>query len=131
MLSERFIELLTKQLSSEISDDERNEFQQFLDSDKLCQQYYETFKDYWKQEDQGYANSKLLFEKIKTRISGIEEIEVEAQLPVRKMRIALWPKVAAAVLIGVCCIVLYKWQTYTKKEHTNIAGFESTSTKPQ
>jgi transmembrane sensor len=70
MLNERFIELLSKQLSSEISEQEFKEFQQLLAADELNRKLYKFFKDFWKQKDQHYFNSELLFSKIKSRIGG-------------------------------------------------------------
>ena len=68
MLNERFIKLLTKQLSSEISEEEFKELQEMLTADELARQQYKLFKDYWHQDHQPYPNNETMFDKIKSRI---------------------------------------------------------------
>ena len=132
MLNERFIELLTRELSSEISKEESKEFEQFLASDKSCRQQYDFFKSYWKQKDQHYANSDLMFKKIIKRIGVDKEPVHEAELPVRKNMYILWRSIAAIFLLAVCSFLLYQWRSSASTVTTqDFAGLEKTSTKAQ
>ena len=68
MLNDRFIKLLAKQLSTEISEEEFSEFQEMLADNELNRQQYELFKGYWQQNHRPSPNSETMFDKIKSRI---------------------------------------------------------------
>ena len=68
MLNDRFIKLLAKQLSTEISEEEFNELQEMLADNELNRQQYELFKGYWRQNHRPSPNSETMFDKIKSRI---------------------------------------------------------------
>jgi ferric-dicitrate binding protein FerR (iron transport regulator) len=132
MLNERFIELLTKHLSSEINEEEFREFRQLLAADELNRQQYELFKDFWEQKDQHYHDSELLFNKIKSRIGVDVKPETIIEFPVVKRRSMMWTGIAAAILIVFCCLALYKWETQSNQlAGEDFAGLDSTITKPQ
>jgi len=86
MLNDRFIELLTKQLSSEISEEEFQEFQELLADDESNRQQYGFFKDYWKQKNQYCPNSEQTFDKIKSRITADGETGTLIRFPITERR---------------------------------------------
>ncbi|WP_428329774.1 FecR family protein [Mucilaginibacter sp.] len=132
MLNQRFIELLTKQLSSEINGDEFDEFQQLLAESESNRQQYELFKNYWEQKDQPYANSDLMFKKIKSRLTIDQQEENIVELPERKKRYLFWRYAAAVIILAFGCLALYKWQVNAyDRVAENVSGLDSTSTKPQ
>lgn len=132
MLNERFIELLTKQLSSEINEEEFKEFKQLLAADELNRRHFELFKDFWEQKDQHYHDSELMFNKIKSRIGVSGKPKTIIEFPVVKRPYKMWTIIAAAILMVSFCLVLYKWKTYTNLQPgASFAGLDSTITKPQ
>ncbi|MGZ3752815.1 MAG: FecR family protein, partial [Mucilaginibacter sp.] len=90
------------------------------------------FKDYWKQKDQHYANSELMFNKIRARIGVDETSDNVVELPKVKKRYILWRSIAAVLMITLCCVALYKLRVRSEEKVTErFAGLENTTTKPQ
>jgi len=109
MVNDRFIELLTKKLSDEISEAERAELDQILADDAECRQQYKFFKNYWTKEEERYSNDEAMFRRIKNRIS-LNEREQEEQLPTPKLGrryFFTWMKIAASFVIATTVFGYY------------------------
>lgn len=68
MVTDRFIELLAQKLSGEIDTEEQEEFNQLL-NDAECRRQYNLLKEYWVPDQEQYSNSKLLFDKVRSKIN--------------------------------------------------------------
>lgn len=115
MINEKFKELLAKELSGEISAEERKAFQYFLKEDKAFQKEYELFQLYWKESDRGQQNDGHLFEKVKNKIKHLEDQnsptndfkETSKALAINKS--FSWIKIAAILLVFISAsLYLYK-----------------------
>lgn len=74
MVSEGFLELLTKELSGEISAEERAELDGYLNRHSAFKEQYKAIKGYWVTSNQHtYVDDTLAFEKIKLRIQHTED----------------------------------------------------------
>ena len=79
MFDDRFIELLSKKLAGEINEQERMEFLRAVDHDPACKDLYAELSTYWVKDESQYANSTLMFSKIRNRI--IDEQITETKRP--------------------------------------------------
>jgi len=132
MVEDRFIELLTKQLSHEISEAEFKEFQEFLVADEANRKQYEVFKGFWEQKDKQESNSAKLFEKIISRIEVPEQATELAELPVAGKSRFMWPGIAAAILVVFGSIILFQLKTQLNGNFAaDTVGLDSIVTKPQ
>jgi transmembrane sensor len=118
MDNQRFEELLIKDLTGDLTQDERLELQASLQADIARRKEYDIFKDFWAQKDVAYANTLPVFEKVKDQIRAREEavglrsdftpakpVEVARRLAAPR-RIALsqrllWRSVAAVLIFSL------------------------------
>jgi len=102
MLDERFIDLLTKKLSDEISDGESAEFDSLLAGEDLYRKQYRTLKSYWATNNEQYSDSDLLFQRIKSRILPDEEEPGTLYSENRNRLLSpfFWRSIAAILLVG-------------------------------
>jgi len=115
-VEERFIELLTKKLSDEISDAELKEFELLLINDDACRQQYNFFKAYWIPDEEQYSNSDLMFQRIKKRIGFQEELVEISEDPDRfYRRRVFWRNIAAVLLVAIGLSVVFYYQYASKK----------------
>ena len=75
MDNQRFEELLIKDLTGDLTQDERLELQASLQTDIARRKEYDIFKDFWAQKDLAYANTLPVFEKVKDQIRAREEAD--------------------------------------------------------
>jgi ferric-dicitrate binding protein FerR (iron transport regulator) len=73
MDNQQFEELLIKDLTGDLTQDERLELQTLLQTDISRRKEYDIFKDFWAQKDIVYANTLPVFEKVKDQIRVREE----------------------------------------------------------
>jgi ferric-dicitrate binding protein FerR (iron transport regulator) len=124
MLNDRFIELLTKKLSDEITESEGGELNYILANDEECRQQYNFFKNYWIQDQEKYSNEELMFQRIKNRLNIIDEAE---DIPYEKTGLRripiLWRSIAAVILLGFCMYTYYHYFPFSTqaKATKNIA----------
>jgi len=109
MIEERFISLLTKKLTDEISSAEVAELKAIAANDEASQQQYNFFINYWKRDQEQYSNSELMFQRIKGKITVDEEPLLVQAPPARGPRYFLnyGTGLAAALLIGICFTMYY------------------------
>jgi ferric-dicitrate binding protein FerR (iron transport regulator) len=111
MANDRFIELLTKKLSDEISSSESEEFKCLVDSDEACRQQYNFFKTYWVVHDEQYSNSDLMFQRVKSKI-GVEEKDAEEDTETESPRkMFTFLRSVAAIFIAATGLALF-WYFY-------------------
>jgi transmembrane sensor len=73
MDNQRFEELLIRDLTGDLTPDERRELLGFLQTDTGRRREQEILKDFWAQKEVTYADTHSIFEKIKDRIRLQEE----------------------------------------------------------
>ncbi|MCR8560103.1 FecR family protein [Mucilaginibacter sp. BJC16-A38] len=130
MLNERFIELLSKKLSSELSAEELAEFNRFIAEDESCRTQYDFFKDYWQQKDEQYANSELMLSRIKQRINVADESFQIHAAPRKTYRLFI----RSAAAVSLACLTMfgaYKWIKRGQQSTNTLAELQKTSTKPK
>jgi ferric-dicitrate binding protein FerR (iron transport regulator) len=69
MAYDRFIRLLTKSLSDQLTDAEREEFIQLLQDNKEYRDQKAILEEYWKQDRAQYAVNAAMFKKVQDKIS--------------------------------------------------------------
>ncbi len=123
MVNDRFIELLTKKLSDEISSEEYDEFKSLLAQDAECKRQYSSFKSYWVQDEEHWANTDFLFQKIKGRITDSEQEETNIVNTERRKIFTFWRSIAAILIAGVC-LFAYSYFTVFKTANASTASLE-------
>ncbi|QEM03267.1 FecR family protein [Mucilaginibacter rubeus] len=114
MGNDKFIELVGKKLSNEISSDENTELQLCLANDASLREQYEALSAYWKHSDTVYADNALAFQKIKSKIKAQEVTESSTTItPVKNGVIYYLWRVAAAVVLMAGCSYLFYSKTVT------------------
>jgi len=126
MVNDRFITLLTKELSDKLTGDEQEELKLLLQNSKEYREQREILKDYWKRENVEYAANAAMFKKVTDRIKAAEsETEdvvdiIEEQIPHRRFRLAAWYSAAAIVLV---ILTVFSYRHFaTEKQATTIAA---------
>jgi transmembrane sensor len=116
MKDDRFIELLTSELSGEISPDEQKELQQLLQTNPAYIQFRNLFKAYWFKNSAVEYNNQALFAKIKEAISEQQATEnsgesIAGPIPMSGRQpwyLNTWFKAAAVVVVIGSAIFLYQ-----------------------
>ena len=111
MNEDRFIELLLKDLSEEITPEEREEFQLYLADDQYLKRR-QLFKLYWSENSMNAIDNEKLFQKLSLKISEFQHQE-EAVPDVTELRKRhgnrfRWYQVAAVVALCLCSVFFYK-----------------------
>ena len=106
MGNDRFIELVSKKLTNDISPEESEEFQQYLNNDEANRRDFESLNIYWNNSDTEFADNALAFKKIKAKIKNIE-----APSPIiptsKNPAFYIWRAAAAIIFIAGCSYLLY------------------------
>lgn len=119
MLSDKFIELLTKKLSGEIDIEEAEEFNDFLNNSEECKAQYALMKTYWTQDTEQYSDSSLMFDRIKSRIdTPKKKVDLVIEDAEPKKTFTLWRSIAATIVLGVCTLLIYQVVKTLDKEQT-------------
>ncbi len=130
MVNDRFIELLTKKLSDEISDSEAKELKHLIAEDEECLKQYNLFYNYWKQDQQQYINSDLMFLRIQNKLGLDLDAEGENAFVkgtrVKYLKI-FWKSAAAVLLVGICFYGIYRFK-YLNVKTKPVANLETTKT---
>lgn len=99
MDNQHFILLLTKELSGEISSDEREQLQVLLQRPELKQQYADV-KAFWEEQQAlSYQEVNNAFQKVSDRIKMLEVQEVEGVVPSMRRRIGLYRYISIAAVL--------------------------------
>ncbi|WP_207532400.1 FecR family protein [Desertivirga arenae] len=134
MIKERFIELLTKDLAGEISDQERQELSYLMGEDESYRKEAELYRMYWGRSYEKKIDSQAVFSKVLGKIkeresleepsvSFFEEPEVFEESKVKGPFLNRWftagLKIAATVSIAVLSMLTYN---YVNDENTSKRG---------
>jgi len=102
MVNDRFIQLLTKKLSDEIDESELAELNYMLANDEECLQQYNSFNNYWAQDQEKYSNEGLLFQRIRSRITIPEDFDdIDSKKSWIRRFPFFWRSLAAIVIFGI------------------------------
>ncbi|HEY4110853.1 FecR domain-containing protein [Puia sp.] len=110
MTHSRFIELLTKEFSDQLIDNEREELEGLLAAHPQYQREREMLVAFWQREKGEYATSKVLFgrvlEKIRIMEAGEDEAGPAGVAPqgIGRRRVRIWYGAAAAVVFAVVAV---------------------------
>jgi len=102
-MSERFFEIVIKDLAGDITPQEGQELQHIMSEDTVSARQYELFRMYWTQNHHDYIDGRQLFENVQSRINelekeaGISEMKPLMQ-PVRNIRRLGWITGVAATV---------------------------------
>ncbi|MDR6943550.1 FecR family protein [Mucilaginibacter pocheonensis] len=105
MGDDRFIELVNKKLTDEISPEESKEFQHYLINDEIKRRDFEFLNIYWNSSDTNYVDNALSFQKIKEKIKNQETAAATATL--KKTSFYSWRAAAAIILLAGCAYFFY------------------------
>ncbi|NHA03138.1 FecR family protein [Mucilaginibacter sp. HC2] len=97
MGNDRFIELVSKKLTNEISSEESEELQHCLNSDEINRRDFEFLNIYWNSNDTEFADNALAFQKIKTKIKS-QEVASPVFPASKTSYLYIW-RVAAAIIL--------------------------------
>lgn len=78
-MSDRFFEMVIKDLVGDITPQEGQELQHIMHEDTASAKQYDMFRTYWAQNQTDYIDGRRLFENVQTKIN---ELEKEAGTPV-------------------------------------------------
>lgn len=130
MVNDRFIKLLTKELSDRLTEPEREELQLLLQENKEYRDQKKILEDYWQRDRAHYSVNAAMFKKVLDKIE--EEENIAGFAPRRKYLRIIWYS-AAAVIMGIVGILTYRYFVIPKSSPVPIAS-QSTwllkSTKP-
>ena len=111
MDNNKFIELVTKHLTGEISKEEGTELKKIIDNDKARKEQYNALCLYWNHTDTEYTDDTISFRKIRDKINKLEANGVDAEiitlspLPSNKNTSYFW-RIAVAVILFTACLYL-------------------------
>lgn len=108
MTHQKFTELLSKQLSGEISPEEYQEFNELMKENAAYRDEYNSLSAYFAEEPAPYAHADDLFDRIKAQI--LEQPEEATQ---KSKSFGLWPRIAAALAFAMIAFALYQY-TFNK-----------------
>ncbi|MGN8070033.1 FecR family protein [Mucilaginibacter sp. SG564] len=106
MGNDRFIELVSKKLTNEISSEESEELQHCLNSDEINRRDFEFLNIYWNSNDTEFADNALAFQKIKTKIQS-QEADTATIPNLKKSYTYVWRAAAAVILLTACSWFFY------------------------
>lgn len=107
MVNDRFIHLLTKDLSDDLTDAEREEYILLLQENEIYRRQREILEDYWKRDRAQYAENAAMFKKVLDKIASDGEPLEEEQGPRQGRHRMIWYSAAAATLALVCLLAIH------------------------
>lgn len=134
MVEPRFVELLTKELTEELTFAERQELDLLLQQSQQHKKQSAIIKEYWSSNKKEYRKSAANFSKLMdvirlTEQQGTEDGESDEEPSVRK----LWPealKYAAVLVLGATLFVWYL-STPRGKETSIATNWQNSTTAPR
>lgn len=133
-MSERFFEIVIKDLAGDSTPEEGQELKHIMSEDAVAQRQYELFRMYWAQNHHDHIDNRKLFSNVQMRISELEKETGTSDVhgieplmtPVRgKGRLVWMSGVAAAVALLISAGVYY----YHSQHETLVAKFTSKGEK--
>ena len=128
MDNQHFEELLVRELTGEITDAERRELEECLNSDPAWRKEYELFKDYWTRKETVLPDTHSVFEKVKDKIrieeknlGQISEYSLAPSLKSLRFPRQWWRGAAAVVILGLGTLV---YRYLTRSHPTDVTPLE-------
>jgi len=116
-MSERFFEIVIKDLAGDSTPEEGQELKHIMSEDTVSARQYELFRMYWAQNHHDHIDSRRLFSNVQARINELEkeagtQVMEPLMMPVRgKGRLVWMSGVAAAVALLITAGVYYYTST--------------------
>ncbi|GAB2971916.1 DUF4974 domain-containing protein [Mucilaginibacter puniceus] len=131
MAQQRFVELLTKELTEGLTSAEKQELDLLLKQNPIYKQQSITIKEYWSSNKTTYKASSANFKKVMDKI-GIAEQSPDMQRK-DKEPIRLWPILKYLAAIMVLGTTLYLWYLYAGpgKEASLASNWQNKTTAPK
>ncbi|OOQ57020.1 FecR family protein [Mucilaginibacter pedocola] len=136
MGNDRFIELVSKQLTNEITPAEKAELKYLVDSDPSYKKQLEGMNLYWEHSDTEYTDDAIAFQKIQDKIKRLEaagntgdaEIIDFAAASKNRSLFRFWPAAAASLVLITAGALFFKGNFSQKKTGDVTAGWVQKST---
>jgi ferric-dicitrate binding protein FerR (iron transport regulator) len=131
-MSERFFEMVIKDLAGEITPEEGRELQHMMQEDTVSARQYDMFRTYWSQNNQDYIDGRRLFDNVQARINQLEKeagtpVMQPVLQPVRNNRRLSWMAAAASLaLLMAAGAFYYVYQQGTIMQKVTAKGQKST-----
>ena len=134
MIEPRFVELLTKDLTEELTSVEREELVLLLQQSPLHKKQSAIIKEYWKSDKTEYRTSAANFNKLMDTIRDTEQsVNVNSQVDEEKGSYRFWRSALkyAAVLILGATLFLWYLSAHQGKETAIAANWQNKTTAPR
>lgn len=106
MGDDRFIELVSKKLTNEISPEESEEFQHYITNDEAKRRDFDFLNIYWNNSDTNFTDNAFSFHKIKEKIKN-EETPPKTSFVSKTLSFYVWRAAAAVILLAGCSYLFY------------------------
>ncbi|MBS1661858.1 MAG: FecR family protein [Bacteroidetes bacterium] len=141
MVTDRFIQLLTKELCEQLTDAEQEELSAFLQESQECRDQRQLLMQYWEHDKGDYKANTAMFKKVLEKIKAeehpaatqptqapvIELAHTEPQ-PRRRYR-AFWYSAAAALILTIGIVAYYHKNPKTAPQPVAISWMQK-ATRP-
>jgi transmembrane sensor len=139
MGNDKFIELVTKHLTCEISPEESEELKSFIASSPAYKQQFDDLTMYWEHTDTEYTDDAIAFQKIQDKIkrqedageTATDDSDPIANLPQpskNKTIIRFWPAAAAAIVLIAGGVYLLNMLSAGKNRELSTADWQQKTT---
>ncbi|WP_343670355.1 FecR domain-containing protein [Chitinophaga sp.] len=131
-MSDRFFEMVIKDLVGDITPQEGQELQHIMREDTVSARQYDMFRTYWAQNQTDYIDGRRLFENVQTRINELEKeagtpVMAPLMKPVRNTGRMRWVAAAASLALLITAGAFYYiYERGTMMQKVTAKGQKST-----
>lgn len=131
-MSDRFFEMVIKDLAGEITPQEGQELQHIMQEDTVSARQYDMFRTYWAQNNQDYIDGRRLFDNVQAKINQLEKeagtpVMQPLLKPVRNTGRLRWMAAAASLALLIAAgAYYYIYQEGTLMQKVTARGQKST-----
>ncbi|TSD66451.1 FecR family protein [Inquilinus sp. KBS0705] len=124
MGNDKFIELVTKHLSGDISQNESAELKNAISNNVDYKHQYDALCMYWDHKDDEYTDDAIAFQKIKDKISKLDDSDSDAALPFisparSTKQLYFWRIAAGLLLVTSFSYFIYR---FTSKQNQDLSA---------